>query len=416
MVQEFINRQFFRLFTFMLICGIVLFSLIGFDGIDETCAFLLLILLLYSIFKSPEWSVNKVFIRVIGIFIFYTCYSIAIHSNSKAAILKDVIIQFKPYLAFFAVYYLHPTFSKSQKKLLKDCILVIWPFLSVIGLCSLVYPTIIDLTVGHVTFYAGIFTAISLVYLYCSDNSKKEKIIFILIAATGLLSGRSKFYGFFVLSVVMLLFFKSLHQFKFNFKTLSIIIACLGGMTVVAWNKIMLYFGQSIVSDAAEDYTARAVLYIKSIDIFKDFFPFGSGFASFASYSSGLYYSDIYAEYGIDSIDGINKNNFTFIADTYYPCLAQFGVVGVILYILFFLYIIVKAYTLFQKTKIEKYFIIPFLILGYLFIENLADATFTGHRGFFIMMLLGLVLSEQKNMLASSNTNNNPINKRDEEL
>ena len=99
---------------------------------------------------------------------------------------------------------------------------------------------------------------------------------------------------------------------------------------------------------------------------------------------------------------GISKNNYSYIADTYYPCLAQFGIIGVFLYILFFAYIIRKAYKLFLSTQKEKYFIIPFLIIGYLLIENIADATFTGHRGFFIMMLLGLVMSEQKHQLLAN--------------
>ena len=51
---------------------------------------------------------------------------------------------------------------------------------------------------------------------------------------------------------------------------------------------------------------------------------------------------------------------------------------------------------LYKQTMCEKYFIIPFLIIGYLLVENIADATFTGHRGFFVMMFLGLVLSEAK--------------------
>ena len=40
--------------------------------------------------------------------------------------------------------------------------------------------------------------------------------------------------------------------------------------------------------------------------------------------------------------------------------------------------------------------IIVLLICGFLFIENVADATFTSNRGFFMMLLLGFVLSNQK--------------------
>lgn len=405
MIQEFINKQFFRLFMFTLIFGLVLYGTIGFDGIDEVCAGVLLILFIWATFKSPEWEMNKAFINIIGIFIFYIVYSFLIHSNSTQGIMKDVIIQFKPYLAFFAVYYLCPVFSPEQKKLLKDVILVLWAILFIVGLFSLKSFSYITYSVGHVTYYAGIISGLSLVYLFCSDNTNKDKLIFILILATGLFSGRSKFYGFFIISIAMLLFFKNVHQLKFNFKTILIALTILATMVAVSWQKMVMYFGVGetvSINNVSEDYIARAMLYATSVDVFKDYFPFGSGFGSFASFTSGVYYSDIYAKYNIDGIAGINRNDYSYIADTYYPCLAQFGVVGVLLYISFFIYIIRKAYLLYLKTKQEKYFIIPFLIIGYLAIENVADATFTGHRGFFIMMTLGLVLSEQKKVLALS--------------
>lgn len=402
MIQEFINKQFYHLFIFTLFFGLILYSPLGFDGIDEVCAFILLVLFIYGTFKSPEWSMNKAFLTTIAIFIFYTGYSMLIHSNSTKAIIKDVIIQIKPYLAFFAVYSLKPVFSPSQKKLLQEIILVVWAGLVIIGIFSIYSEKIITLTVGHVAYYAGIITSIALLYLFCSNYTHKEKIIFLLILATGLFSGRSKFYGFFIISIVVLYFFESLHQFRLNFKTVTISLASIGIILAVTWQKFVLYFGagQSI-NAISKDYTARAMLYLTSIDIFKDYFPFGSGFASFASFSSGVYYSDIYKKYDIDGIEGMNKRDYSYIADTYYPCLAQFGIVGVFLYLLFFGYIIRMAYKLYQKTKIEKYFVIPFLIIGYLLIENVADATFTGHRGFFIMMLLGLVLSEQKQLLTT---------------
>ena len=98
-----------------------------------------------------------------------------------------------------------------------------------------------------------------------------------------------------------------------------------------------MYFGVGKSLDSVpEEFMARAMLYVTSFEIFKDFFPFGSGFASFASHSSGVYYSPLYAKYGIENVKGISKNNYSYIADTYYPCLAQFGIIGVFLYILFF--------------------------------------------------------------------------------
>lgn len=397
MVQEFINKQFYNLFVFTYIFGLVLYGTIGFDGIDEICAMLLLVLLIYGIFKTEGWYVNKAFLCVIGIFIFYACYSLYIHSNSKAAIVSDFIIQFKPYLAFFAVYFLVPQWSASQKKILKDTTLVIWLAMLCIGIAAQANFLVFKYTVGHVAYFAAIVTSSSLLYLYCSDGSKKDKAIFLLMLATGLLSGRAKFYGFFIVGAAAVIFSRYICNLRLNFKTLLVAAIGIAAMIAVSWQKLVLYFGvgQSIES-VPDDFLARAMLYTTAFEIFQDYMPFGSGFASFASFSSGTHYSEIYEKYGIESVKGISRDNYSYIADTYYPCLAQFGIVGVVLYLLFFLFVFGKALKFYKRNLSDKHFVIPFLIICYFLIENIADATFTSHRGFFIMMLLGLVLSESK--------------------
>ncbi len=400
MVQEFINKQFYNLFVFTYIFGLVLYGTIGFEGIDEICAMLLFVLLIYGISKSSDWYVNKAFLTVLGIFILYAVYSLYIHSNSAVAILSDFIIQFKPYLAFFAVYYLRPQFDESQKKILKDVVLVVWAALILIGVAASIDMDIFKRTVGHVAYFAAIVTSSSLLYLFCSEGTKKDKVIFLLILATGLLSGRAKFYGFFILATATVVFSRYVCNLRFNLKTILAIGACIAAMLAVSWKKLVLYFGVGQSLDSVpQDFLARAMLYTTSWEVFKDYFPFGSGFASFASYPSGVYYSGIYEKYGIQYIKGISEDNYSYIADTYYPCLAQFGIVGVILYFLFFLYIFRKSFLLFRKSMSAKHFVIPFLIIGYFLIENIADATFTSHRGFFIMMVLGLALSESKYIL-----------------
>lgn len=406
MIQAFVNKHFFNLFIFTYLIGLVLYGTIGFESIDEICAMLLFILFTFVVFKSPQWYINKAFLVVLSMFLFYLSYSIYIGSNSKPAIISDFIIQFKPYLAFFAVYYLCPQFSDSQKKLIKDIIYIIWFLMLIIGCASIFGKGIFKYTVGHVAYYAAIITSSALLYLFCSDGSKKDKIIFLLILATGLLSGRSKFYGFFILSTAATLFTNFICNLKFNFKTIIFICICIVTMVAVAWNKMVMYFGVGTsIDNVSEDFLARAMLYKTSFDVFKDYFPFGSGFASFASFPSGVYYSNIYEKYNIDWVVGINKHNYSYIADTYYPCLAQFGVIGVILFLSFFIYIYNKSQKLYKVSQKDKHFIIPILIIGYFLIESIADATFTSHRGFFIMMLLGLALSESKYYIKTTTKN-----------
>lgn len=397
MVQQFINKQFFYLFIFTLFFGLTLYGTIGFDGIDEICAFFLLLLLGYGTIKSPNWAVNKTFLAVIGIFLFYLTYSFAIHSNTTMGIIKDFIIQFKPYLAFFGVYYLAPVLDKSQKKILSDCCLVLWGIMFALGIGSLYDDLFLFRTTGHVAYYAAIVTSISMLYLYCNDDNAKSKLIFILMLATGLFSGRSKFYGFLLLAIIITVFYSDVKRFKINARTFVLVVFTLISLILVSWQKLVMYFGLGESIDSVpEGYLARVMLYITSIDVLQDYTPFGPGFASFASFASGEYYSPLYAKYGLDQIAGITKDDYSYIADTYFPCLCQFGYVGLFLFFWFFFYLVRKSYLFLQKEQSGKYFIITLLIIGYFLIESVADATYTSHRGFFMMMLLGLVLSEQK--------------------
>lgn len=406
MVQQFVNKYFYYLFFFTYIFSIVLHDIIGFGGIDEICGFILLLLFFYNMFNYKEWPVNKAFLLTLFLFMLYVCYSIWIGSNTKKAIATDLIIQMKPYLAFFCTYQLLPQLDKNQKNLLKETAVAIWVLLVPLGIAGFVNDNILWTVMGHPSCFAAAIVASSLVYLYCSDYTPRDRIIFLIMLALGIASGRSKFYGFFALAGFMILYASNAKHIKLNFKNLMAILLLFAVVIAVAYQKIEIYFIEGIAAETSgnmneKDLLARFVLYATSIDILKDYFPFGSGLASFATYASGAYYSAIYEEYGIDTVWGLSKSYNKFIADTYYPSLAQFGVAGVILFSLFWLHIFKKATSFFIRTQQTRTLVIVTLIIGYILIENIADATFTSNRGFFMMVFLGLLCADQKRELTS---------------
>lgn len=83
MIQDFVNRHFYSLFIITLIFGIVTYGLIGFQSIDELCAVVLFVMFIHYMFHTSDWRINKIFIYILGIFIFYLIYSLQISSNSK---------------------------------------------------------------------------------------------------------------------------------------------------------------------------------------------------------------------------------------------------------------------------------------------------------------------------------------------
>ena len=84
---------------------------------------------------------------------------------------------------------------------------------------------------------------------------------------------------------------------------------------------------------------ARTYMDITSFKVFEDYFPLGPGFGTFGTDSAAKYYSPLNYQYDLNNIWGLNPDDdtagTTFYSDTFYPLLAQFGVIGVVLFFLF---------------------------------------------------------------------------------
>jgi hypothetical protein len=349
--------------------------------------------------NSPDWAFNRAFLITLFVFIFYTGYSLWIGSNSSGAIFADLAVQMKPYLGFFCVYQLKPFFSNVRKKLLRDISLLLWMlFLLPVGISSIFYERVFQLLMEHPAYYGIAVTIVSLCYLYGSRYTMRDKIVFLALLSIGIFCGRSKFYGFYAMSFFVVFFFSEKRQFKLDSKTVLILTGMIVFMGIVAWEKISLYFYQAIVGagDVEEDMIARYALYYTMPEILHDYFPFGSGLASYATYSSGTYYSELYVQYGLDNVWGLSKGFHNFVSDTYYPSLAQFGVAGIILFVLFWVYVIRKAFHANRQSKEPRVFTIILMIIGFLAIESTTGSTIIAQGGFFMMMLLGAILAETK--------------------
>lgn len=210
------------------------------------------------------------------------------------------------------------------------------------------------------------------------------------VMALGFLHPTSKFIGFYLLSA---LFFKVSYkhpiQIRLSLKSFLVIVIGLLFAYISAWDDFQFYF----ITGA--DSFARPLLYITTISIMNDFFPFGSGLASFATAPSANYYSSIYYAYGLSEVHGLTENAPDFVSDTYYPVLAQFGYVGVFLFILFWIRIYKKNMQNYVLTQSLGNYRIIIIIIIYFLIESIADSSFIQNRGVVMMMILGLALSNK---------------------
>ena len=142
-------------------------------------------------------------------------------------------------------------------------------------------------------------------------------------------------------------------------------------------------------------------MYITSLKVFEDYFPLGPGFGTFGTDSAAKFYSPLNYRYGLNSIYGLNPDDdikgTSFYSDTFYPLLAQFGIVGVILFVAF----LKKRWNNIKSlVNFELYKISIFLFL-FLIIQCIAGNYFTSGDSLPVMLILGFLLSQKNNKMYS---------------
>jgi hypothetical protein len=395
-----VNNQFLWLFLAFMVFGVVLYSFMN-KYTDELLILLLVIVGIIhrkaSYFFKSAHSLYNVF-SLFLIFGFYITYSLYIQSNQTPAILLDAIIEIKPYLAFITTLLIAPALSDKQKAIIKKTILCCFAYCAAVIVYGIVtHANIIDDTlvvffINHAGF-ATCTTALTLCYLYVSKRTKKDVFWSIAMLSLGLFSARSKFYGFFTMFLFFTLIYKGV---ELKIKVKNIVMLCLLFFIVffVAQEKFHGYFVEGMKEDAA-----RPLLYVTAVEILTTHIPFGSGLGSFATYASGEYYSPLYYKFHLNTIHGldIDTSSSIYFSDTFFPViLAEFGIVGMFLFV-YFWYSILKKAAIYKKHIAQKFvweYLFVILIFFFFMIESIAATTFTLNSGILVMILLGMCVTD----------------------
>ncbi|WP_390540167.1 hypothetical protein [Massilimicrobiota timonensis] len=226
----------------------------------------------------------------------------------------------------------------------------------------------------HPTFL--VFTMVMLfclVHLY-KYSLKYELMIFFIIFMTQRTKGL-----LFVVGVLALIFI--LKYFK-KIKIKHIVV--LGGLVLLlSFNKIMTYI-------SAAQFSARPLLYITAFQIMFNYFPLGTGFSSFGTYTSAEYYSPLYYKYNLFYIEGLRPTSFGYIGDTFWPGLiGQFGAFGCISYITSLFYIFRSSIENITNNSRKYESIIYFWL--YIILALFVETTLTNESGVFVAIFLVLI-------------------------
>lgn len=380
-----------------------------FKSADELiCVFLLLLAGIdVYVHGINSFSRYKFILIVTSIMVAYTFYSLFFCSfNTPVAILSDFVSQIKP----FAVFGLTLAFGVSLDGVTKGWLRIASLVNAFFMLCTVMFWVGDYYIFGHPGNFGSIMLLSSMAFIYGSmDENKKidsrDICISISMLLLGLFCTRSKYYGELLLFLFLLFGYKPGLQRHVSFKHILVAFVVLSLIIVVTWSKINYYFieGANDVFSAASDdesmsYSfARPVLYAVASVLLVDFFPLGTGLASYASFASEDPYSSLYYDYGVNVVYGLSPDYPAFICDAYYPTLAQFGIIGVLLFLGFWIWVLKtlnkKEHLLGDRFK--YFYILGLMCIIYVFIESIGSTVFVQGHGMFIMMLLALIINEK---------------------
>ena len=362
---------------------------VDFDWSDEI---LTVLLLLYAIVKQRYLVKDKKRMMEINIYmtlmIFYLLYSLAIRVTTPRGVFLDILQQVRPYAVFYLTWMMAPQFSPKQQKRIKWVMLL--SFFGYLFAFKL-KPSLVTPFGGEESAALGqIALCCAMVYYLFSKQTKRNRNITILIMLLGLISGKSKYFGECVCFIALVMFVKS----RINFTSVSTLlkVGALGAVVIFfTWTKFNAYYVEGFQEDAQA--MARPATYETGMQImFHDYIPFGSGLGSFGTAAAAKEYSPIYYKYHLNEIWGLDPGNPMFLADAFYPTLAEFGIVGLFFFLWFW------KRRLWEANKIPNliYYRMALMCILALALESTADSSYLSGKGMGYFMILALCLNSAR--------------------
>lgn len=330
----------------------------------------------------------------IGLMIFYLVYSLLIQVTTFRGVYLDLLQQLRPYAVFYLTWMMAPDFSPKQKKRIKWVML--FSFFGYLILFKIKPSVVTPYGGGESAALGQIALCCAMIYYLFSKQTKRNRNIAILIMLLGLISGKSKYFGECVVFITLMMFVKS----KINFTSVSTLlkVAALGCVVIFfTWTKFNAYYVEGFQDDAQE--MARPLTYETGMKImFKDYIPFGSGLGSFGTSAAAKEYSPLYYDYKLDMVWGLTPENPMFLADAFYPTLAEYGIVGLFFFLWFW------KRRLWECNKIPNivYYRMALMAILALALESTADSSYLSGKGMGYFMVLALCLNSGRQQMNCS--------------
>lgn len=365
---------------------IAFYQYIAFDYIDEI---LTLLLIVFTIGKLENRHNRKAMNEIwtyLFLMTFYVIYSLVIHVTVSDGVWLDLQQQLRPYAVFYTTWLLAPQFTKRQKNIILTVMMlttIAYLVAFLVGISTIIQFGNESAVLGQLTLITG------MTYYLFRPYSRKTILLSIIIVGIGILGGKSKFFGEYISFIALVWFLKGRIHLS-SFKSVVQFSLLTAVVLFFTWTKFNAYYIEGMQDDTQKQ--ARPESYKVAVQIMKDYFPFGSGLGSFATNAAAVYYSPLYKKYDMDKIWGLTPENPMFLADAFYPTLAEYGVVGFIFFLLFWK----RRYNDILRLIDVRYYKMGIMCILALALESVADTSYLSGKGMGYFMLLGMCVCSYK--------------------
>lgn len=328
--------------------------------------------------NPKPWNEFRYFLLILS---FYILYSLIRHVNAPGAVWKELVQQIRPYSIIYCTWILNPRFTKAQKKWMLTAMIV------TLGSWIYYHPETIYSEYAEFPVLGQLAICTGMAFYLFSEEKKQNTYIALALVLTGMLAPKFKFLGEVICFMALIFYVKEQVDFK-SPKTAVMLFFLTSIVLTVTWTKFDAYY----ISGFNEDM-ARPASYRTSLKILVDYIPFGPGMGTFGTMGARDFYSPLYFKYNLSHIWGLTPGNPMFLADAFYPTLAQYGIVGVILFGAYWK----RRLIAFNEIKDMRYYRVAFITFFCLVIEQTADTSWLSGKGMGYCMLIGLCLNANLN-------------------
>lgn len=260
----------------------------------------------------------------------------------------DLVSETKLLFAYFAVKYM---FKVEEKQKIVNNLL---PFAKLYTILSFIFSVIslfadIGMTGGErygvkgfkffFTFqlqYIAVYMLVFAILVFTNKMATTTRYFYYTIGLISLLSAtKSPAIMFTIIFIGLSIYFKKHDKIKIWTILIGAVVIVLAGRFQIETYLI-------------DKDSPRRIFFEYSFKTANEYFPLGSGFATYGSDQAARNYSQLYYLYGFDKIAGLTPDNPAFSSDTFWPmAIGQFGWVGSIMYFIVYLRVF------FSMTKVK---------------------------------------------------------------